>query len=702
MKLTERKGFTIEKEIITETDTLTEFRLKLTNATEQDQWLSEVCLYEADSLEQLGIGGACRLFRSGRHKNDMPSVCTLGVLDDSMRDAMGAMTETGDKAEAGSGQHSIVSDHLTILGNENGYTVIAFMTGRDQLFSTEVKVDDGGNFVKLCAKTEFHIRVKPGQTVLTELLRIERTTDVQASIRRFAMDKAGRYGCRNQRSLSVFCTWYYYGLSVSYEDVRGNLKRMQEERLPFQVFQVDEGWEITLGEWQPNEKFPVPMKQVAEEIRAAGYIPGIWTSPFVAHETAGVWKSHPEWILRDKTGNPCLFPMNDTVYYVFDITVPATCEYFYELYRRLTFDWGYPYHKLDFTRAAVIYPDAAYSDDTVTLAQAYFRAVSAIRRGMGEDSYFLMCGGLYDPLIGLVDAQRTGSDVLSMWSSPINKDGKTAPYTIKQSILRYYMNYWWNNDPDALMVRKNETMERGLRLTYGLLNDEEVKTSVLNQLIGGGIICSTEPLDRITPDRLYQLRHILPNQKPCAEPLDLMSCGRFPESVRLTAEADPDSCYLVRINWSDTEEMPLAVTVDSRLLGQAGAEDRFAVSEFYSQKMIPDAAFGERVEFPALKPHGATIIKITRRNGQPIVSMSDGHFLMGAETEELTIEDGMLRLRAANLFAVPIQYQISLPEGFLTADGQRSLPVTIAPYAQECFCYPLQRLSYPAVTEPER
>ena len=70
-----------------------------------------------------------------------------------------------------------------------------------------------------------------------------------------------------------------------------------------------------------------------------------------------------------------------------------------------------------------------------------------------------------------------------MWSSNINKNGKTAPYTIRQSVMRYYMNYWWANDPDALMVRKNDVMQRGSRLTLGLLNDDEVKTSVMNHVI---------------------------------------------------------------------------------------------------------------------------------------------------------------------------------------------------------------------------
>ena len=61
---------------------------------------------------------------------------------------------------------------------------------------------------------------------------------------------------------------------------------------------------------------------------------------------------------------------------------------------------------------------------------------------MGEKSYFLMCGGLYDPVIGLVDGQRMGADVLSMWVSDINRDGKALPFTVKQNLLRYYMNQW--------------------------------------------------------------------------------------------------------------------------------------------------------------------------------------------------------------------------------------------------------------------
>ena len=99
-----------------------------------------------------------------------------------------------------------------------------------------------------------------------------------------------------------------------------------------------------------------------------------------------------------------------------------------------------------FYKAPLIQEDAVFYDDTITLVEAYRAAVQAVRDGIGEDAYFLMCGGLYDPLIGIVNGQRIGSDVLSMWSSNIQKGGKTSPFTIKQNLLRYFMNHWWDND----------------------------------------------------------------------------------------------------------------------------------------------------------------------------------------------------------------------------------------------------------------
>lgn len=668
--------------VLEESYDVREFYFELENITSEDVFLKDFTMFTTKSLETLGVDPTdCLVFRSGRHKNDMPAVFRLGVKDEAMLDAMGGMTETGDKQEVADGESCILSDHLTVLGNEQGYVVISFPDGRDQMMETAIYVDDQGKFKRLTSKVLFGIRVAPGQKLATERIRIEFTKDVTGTIDAFVQTKAKRYGARNQAHPSVFCTWYYYGLTVTYEDVKVNLQQMQKRALPFDVFQVDEGWEITLGEWEPNHKFPVDMKDLAKEIQDAGYRPGIWTSPFVAHATASIWEKHPEWILRDAKGEPCLFPMNDTVYQVFDITNPATWEYFYELYRKLTFDWGYTYHKLDFTRAAVIMDQAVYFDDTITLTQAYRKAVEAIRRGMGEKSYFLMCGGLYDPIIGLVDAQRTGSDVLSMWSSTINKGGKTAPYTTKQSILRYYMNAWWNNDPDALMIRRNEQMERNLRLTYGLLNDEEVKTSVINQYMGGGLVCSTEPLDKMDEDRLENLKKIIPVVPTTVQPLRLMNCEvRYPEMVKVTPKGS-SMTTIARINWSDTEDMPIEFVLDEKLLPEgANNEAGYVVCDYYGKCYRTDVKVGDKVVLSTLKPHGATVVKIQPMGNVPVIVESDGHFSMGAEGIELAMEDSCLHVKYENLFGYELTYQVLLPAGYEALDGKKTIEVKVAPF----------------------
>ncbi len=670
------KAFDIELVVESSGENFTEYHAVLKNVSGKRQVLKSVVLFKADDLTELGIKGSpINIYRSGRHKNDMPGVFTLGCSDERLQDVSSVMAESGDGLAA-TNSRFVVSDHLTMIkGSEGGYFFLEFITGRDQLFQTVIYLDENADFIKLESEVLFNIEVMPGEVVKTETLRLAMVKELTPEIEAFAKRKTELYGKRNERHPAVFCTWYYYGLTVTYDDVKTNLEIMKKRKLPYDVFQVDEGWEVTLGEYEPNEKFPVPMKQVADEIREAGFIPGIWSSPFVAHETASIWAKHPEWILKDKEGQPCLFPMNDTVYYVFDITDPGTYEYFRDLYHKFTFDWGYPYHKLDFTRAAVIYEDADFYDKKITLAKAYYRAVKAIREGMGEEAFFLMCGGLYDPIIGLVDAQRTGSDVLSMWSSTINKDGKTAPYTIRQSLMRYYMNYFWANDPDALMIRVNENMERGLRLTYGLLNDDEVRTSVINQFAGGGIMCQTEPLDKVSDDRLMEIRHLLPVTETLITPVNMMSGERFPSVVDVFIKKTGAHCICL-INWSDTEDMKVSIRPEDICADALEKEAEYAVCDFYSGEYKAGVHVDDKVDFASIKPHSATVIKIEKMSDKPMIVSSNGHYSMGAECDKLEISGDKLIISKKSILPVDTHYTVLLPKGF-NAGGKDTVDIAM-------------------------
>lgn len=641
----------------------------------------------------------CMVYRQGRHKNDIPSVFCPGVMDERLEDAAGGMLETGDKDEAG--RESVVhSDSLTVIHADGMNLMFGFLTGRDSF--VDCAIQTGASQGMVCGCSPINVVLHPGKAFEGEVLLIQTGNQENRLIEAYAERKAAIYGARRQKKApAVFCTWYYYGLTVTYEDVAENLAQIKEKNLPFDVFQVDEGWEVTLGEWEPNRKFPIAMKEVAQEIKEAGMTAGIWTSPFIAHETASVWKSHPQWILKDREGNPCLFHMNDTVYQVFDITNPEVYPYFTQLYRKLTFDWGYTYHKLDFTRAAVIYEQGDFYDKTLSLPQAYYRAVAAIREGMGEDAYFLMCGGLYDPIIGLVDGQRMGADVLSMWRSDINRDGKALPFTVKQNLLRYYMNRWWNNDPDALMVRRQTKMERGLRLTLGLLDDEEVKTAVVNQYMGGGLMCSTEPLKTIDEDRLNQLKHILPVMERKVEVRPFLGEERFPGMVDILVK-EKGWHNLVLINWDDENQIPAELVLTDEVVfdwlaqgagektrqeteqegiekaGQMPAASSWLVAEFYSGQYLTDVKPGQTVCMGTVRPHGSAVFKIQPYDSrESYIVKSDAHYSMGGEVDVLEVEQGELVFKMNSLFETAGTYTILLPAGYTTKDGKREVEITV-------------------------
>lgn len=602
---------------------------EIENNSSQDMFVGDVLLYELNNLENVKLNPEkCSLFRTGRHKNDLPSVCKFGVADEAMTDCLGAVKESGDGKDNAVG-NVIVSDHLTVLGKDDNALVIAFYGGEHHLVRTEIYVDNSGNFNGLKVFAEFNCLLKPEEKRVTERLDVFTTNDVTSSIKKWALERVGNISVHTKKCPAVFCTWYYYERTVTYEDVCVNLNKIKERNVPFDVFQIDDGWEVTPGEWKPNENFP-EMKSVAQKIKSFGLTAGIWTSPFVAHRTACVFKEHPDWILRDENGLPCVYNVNGEDFYIFDISIEETWDYFEELYRHLTFDWGFTYHKLDFTRAPIIAKSAAFANKNKTVIECYRNAVCAIRRGMGNEAFFLMCGGLYDPLIGLVDAQRTGSDVLSMWSSSINKNGKTLPYTVKQSLLRYYMNNWWYNDPDALVIRKNEIMERGTRLTYGLLNDDEVRTSTLNQLIGGGLVCSTEPLDKIDDDRLSNLKHILPVRAVETEPVKLMDIERYPDKIRLREKSDKESSYLVLINWNDNDAVCPVVSVEEiagkNLKIEKGKE--YFVCDFYARKIYKNLNENSKIILSEIPAHASTILKLTQNNPERKNVDFEGHYLM--------------------------------------------------------------------------
>ncbi len=652
-------------------------RLSAYNSSEGPVYIEKLSPFVInDSALSLGASNSYEwiFYRQGRHKNDLPSVCCLGRDDASFSDALSALQETGgmgDKASDNGGL-TLESDSLTVIkgspdSDEN--LVVTFVTGAEFMVRCALVLNDDSHFYRLEASSICNIRLEPGARACSEWVEISFVSDVFDKIESFAKEKAQLYGARKNKLFngppSVYCTWYYYGKTVSEEDVLENLEEIKSRGLPFDVYQIDDGWENCYGDWHSNEKFPSGMKALADKIKSAGLMPGIWSSPINVHESASVFKEQPHWFLYHNDGSPCLFLMNGKAYRVLDITHPQAVAWAADIFKTLR-QWGYMYHKLDFTRAAVIQEDCIYHDDRIPMAKAYRDAVAAIRESMGHDAYFLMCGGLYDPLIGIVDGQRSGSDTLSMWSLTTIKAGKAAPFTIKQSVLRYWMNFWWDNDPDSLMVRRQKERTLGLNLTYGLLTEDEVETSALNQYMSGGLICSTEPLKQIDDDRLYALRRIMPVTRTKPIPRSMFSAERYPSLVDVENEGGKwhTLCF---INWSDSSPMLCEFILNGDVLGDfSWKHQEFVVSSYDGSICVDPAVYGQKIRLGLIPPHGSMLVKIMPRELLPAIIGTNGHYSMGGEVDRLEILDGELLFEVKNLYDYPSFYKIRLPEGLHT------------------------------------
>ncbi|MBT7191305.1 MAG: alpha-galactosidase, partial [Anaerolineae bacterium] len=78
---------------------------------------------------------------------------------------------------------------------------------------------------------------------------------------------------------TIWCSWYSFYTHISEQNLNQALDDLGD--LPFDVFQVDDGWQRAIGDWVPNEKFPGGLDSLSTQIRRTGRTPGIWLAPLI-------------------------------------------------------------------------------------------------------------------------------------------------------------------------------------------------------------------------------------------------------------------------------------------------------------------------------------------------------------------------------------------------------------------------------------
>jgi alpha-galactosidase len=275
--------------------------------------------------------------------------------------------------------------------------------------------------------------------------------DVFQSYANLLAEKFGK--TRYEKAPRVWCSWYSLYKWINEHIILNALNSLGD--LPFDVFQIDDGWQITHGDWEPTRKFPSGMSELALRISATGRIPGIWLAPFMVTKLSSIYRDHPDWLLRDEHGRPV--PVGITwegVPYALDTTHPAVLEWLDKLIRKVR-GWGYEYLKLDFLYAGAI-PGKRHQE--IPREVAYRNAMQVMRAAAG-DAYILACGAPIIPSLGLCDGIRIGPDVSPYWlNTPLtiwlnNPNDTSTQNSVRTSIHRMWLKSLVNIDPDVMFFR---------------------------------------------------------------------------------------------------------------------------------------------------------------------------------------------------------------------------------------------------------
>jgi len=542
------------------------------------------------------------------------------------------------------------SEGWAILAGERAALVVGLASMADQCGQVGACCRPGEASLRLATQAD-GVLLEPGASLDSEwgYLQIVPLPDP---------DPAGEYvetvrrqmGARTQLTPALQWThWYHFYQQISAQKFLSNLEALANARnkVPIQVVQLDDGYQTAWGEWSTtNAKFPDGLADLAEQVRGAGYSPGLWLSPFIVQPGSTIDREHPDWLLMNIRGKA----INAGFFYQFfgralDATHPAVQDHLRLLIETLTQKWGYKVLKLDYCYAGAL-PGRRY-DPKSTRAQALRRGLEIMRQAAGDESFLLGCGCPFGPAIGIVDAMRIGPDTAPNWEPWFNwlpwaenlLRREPSPPALRNS-LRHALNLsclhrrWWWNDPDCLLVRDQET-----RLT-----ETEVLSSVTLTGLSGGMVVDSDDLRCLAPDRLELLSLLSPVLSPGGHPLDMLRRD-MPEVYHVQAQGAAGQWHLVGLfNWQDS---PANKRLSLLELGITPGQVVY-IFDFWAQHLWQTTE--EELIFAEIPAHGCCLLRICAAEvGVPSLLGDTLHITQGLEITEWKPTAGRLEFRTLDM-----------------------------------------------------
>jgi len=354
----------------------------------------------------------------------------------------------------------------------------------------------------------FNLEGLAGEESALPELWLEEASDLAGGLRRCAERIAAAMDARRALPPAFFwSSWYHAYQTMDQAMLEETLAGIRTVGVPFRYVELDAGYTPSIGDWlTPNRRWPGGLQKAAETIRAAGFLPGVWVAPFIVGDRSRLYREHPDWVLHDLDGRPVvqlrsytepkLWGNPDCDYYVLDTSHPDALRAIGEVFRTLR-SWGFSLFKTDFMLWNMHDSSAVRRHDpTLTSVEILRRTLAVIRGAIGEDSYLLGCIAPFLPFVGYADGMRLAGDCGAQWAEPF------GPVNMLRELPcdSYFNHVFWQNDPDAMLLRDFDTM----------LTPREARSLALLQALSGGVVSTSDPVHRMGEDRKRLLRLVEP------------------------------------------------------------------------------------------------------------------------------------------------------------------------------------------------
>ncbi len=259
------------------------------------------------------------------------------------------------------------------------------------------------------------VSLKKGDTLAGENWRVELGADLHAILRRYGQALPTRRSAHRVATPAGWNSWYDLWDDVRESDIVASQgkrnadlatevlgPRVPESARPLWVV-VDDGWQVSWGDWEANTKFPSGLDGLAKAVAARGARLGVWLAPLLVDPDSKVAKAHPDWLV----GNATYDHPGHGAMRILDVTKPEAAAHLTGVIRKLV-GAGIKFLKIDFLFAGAW---EGTRHESVTGMQAYRRALSIIRSAAGEDTVLVAVGAPPLTTFEFVDGWRLGNDI---------------------------------------------------------------------------------------------------------------------------------------------------------------------------------------------------------------------------------------------------------------------------------------------------